>query len=195
MENPKMLVNPIKLHTTAAKAAASAADTSNPLAIDIDGATANKHISLFSSTIKPKVGDIITISHTTNTGSDVTNSASYTSCIKAVALTATNTYAITLIENITAPGYDTASSDEVTFTIIARTQNPQSRCSQLSRDIFVFSFSLNPEDHQPSGTCNFSRIESSKLLLSSPGIISNIYAVNYNVLRIMSGMGGLAYAI
>jgi hypothetical protein len=83
----------------------------------------------------------------------------------------------------------------VTFTIIARTQNPQSRCSQLSRDIFVFSFALNPEDHQPSGTCNFSRIESSKLLLSSPGIISNIYAVNYNVLRIMSGMGGLAYAI
>ncbi len=194
-ENPKFLVNPIKLHTTAAKAAGSVADTSNPLAIDIDGATANKHISLFSTTVKPKVGDIITIAHTTNDGSNVINSASYTSCIKAVSLTATNTYAITLIENIEAPGYDTASADEVTFTIIARTQNPQSRCSQLSRDIFVFSFALNPEDHQPSGTCNFSRIESSKLLLSSAGIISNIYAVNYNVLRIMSGMGGLAYAI
>ena len=85
--------------------------------------------------------------------------------------------------------------DQVSISIIARLQNPKSRCSQLDRDIFVYSFSLNPEDHQPSGTCNFSRIESSKILLDSAGTISNIYAVNYNVLRIMSGMGGLAYAI
>ena len=77
---------------------------------------------------------------------------------KSCFTTATNTYDVTLIENITAPGYDTASADEVTFTIIARTQNPQSRYPQLSRDIFVFSFALNPEDHQPSGTCNFSRV-------------------------------------
>ena len=70
-ENPKMLINPIKLHTTAAKAAGSAADTSNPLATDIDAGTDNKHISLFSTTVKPKVGDIITIAHTTNDGSNV----------------------------------------------------------------------------------------------------------------------------
>ncbi len=80
-------------------------------------------------------------------------------------------------------------------SVIGRTVNPMSRCSQLSRDIFVYSFALNPEEHQPSGTCNFSKIDAAKLLLSSPGTISNIYAVNYNVLRIMSGMGGLAYAI
>ena len=85
--------------------------------------------------------------------------------------------------------------DNISFEIIARTQDPKSRCSQLNRDIFVFSFALNPEEHQPSGACNFSRIESAKFLLSSAGTISNIYAVNYNVLRIMSGMGGLAYAI
>ena len=89
----------------------------------------------------------------------------------------------------------TTADDCISISIIARTQNPQSRCSQLDRDIFVYSFALNPEDHQPSGTCNFSKIDSAKLLLSSDGIISNIYAVNYNVLRIMSGMGGLAYAI
>ena len=80
------------------------------------------------------------------------------------------------------------------ISIIARTQNPQSRCSQLKKDINVYSFALNPEEHQPTGTCNFSRIDSSKLIMSSLTKISNIYAVNYNVLRIMSGMAGLAYA-
>ena len=80
------------------------------------------------------------------------------------------------------------------ISIIARTQNPQSRCSQLKKDINVYSFALNPEEHQPTGTCNFSRIDSSKLIMSDITKVSNIYAVNYNVLRIMSGMAGLAYA-
>lgn len=84
--------------------------------------------------------------------------------------------------------------DNISFEIIGRVQDPQSRCSQLKKDIYVYSFSLEPEEHQPSGTCNFSRIDSAKLLLSSTSKISNIYAVNYNVLRIMSGMAGLAYS-
>jgi hypothetical protein len=61
--------------------------------------------------------------------------------------------------------------------------------------IAVYSFALKPEEHQPSGTCNFSRIDNAQLVcdydLDSAG---TIYAVNYNVLRIMSGMGGLAYS-
>jgi len=81
--------------------------------------------------------------------------------------------------------------------VIARTQLPQSKCSQLAKDINVYSFALKPEEHQPSGTCNFSRIDNAKLQWSaatgSSGAMS-IYAVNYNVLRIMSGMGGLAYS-
>jgi hypothetical protein len=68
--------------------------------------------------------------------------------------------------------------------------------------IAVYSFALKPEEHQPSGTCNFSRIDNAQLvttgLSSSLGdptaLPNNIYAVNYNVLRIMSGMGGLAYS-
>jgi hypothetical protein len=68
--------------------------------------------------------------------------------------------------------------------------------------INVYSFALRPEEHQPSGTCNFSRIDNATLQL----VLSNatvqgvntakvrVYAVNYNVLRIMSGMGGLAYS-
>ena len=62
--------------------------------------------------------------------------------------------------------------------------------------ICVYSFALKPEEHQPSGTCNFSRIDSAQLTLTSGSFKSNgvIFAVNYNVLRIMSGMGGLAYS-
>lgn len=63
--------------------------------------------------------------------------------------------------------------------------------------INVYSFALAPEEHQPSGTCNFSKIEDAKLILTlthSRASQARVYAVNYNVLRIMSGMGGLAYS-
>ena len=68
--------------------------------------------------------------------------------------------------------------------------------------INVYSFALRPEEHQPSGTCNFSRIDNATLqLVLSHNAVSGVntckvrvYAVNYNVLRIMSGMGGLAYS-
>ena len=71
--------------------------------------------------------------------------------------------------------------------------------------VYVYSFALKPEEHQPSGTCNFSRIDSATLDMEIEPKDStyhesaeineiNIYAINYNVLRIMSGMGGLAYS-
>ena len=63
--------------------------------------------------------------------------------------------------------------------------------------IYVYSFALNPEEHQPSGTCNFSRIDNATLVLNRNGAPTGtlkVFAVNYNVLRIMSGMGGLAYS-
>ena len=68
--------------------------------------------------------------------------------------------------------------------------------SVTSQDgIAVYSFALKPEEHQPSGTCNFSRIDNAQLKSSTATDGNmNIYAVNYNVLRIMSGMGGLAYS-
>jgi hypothetical protein len=61
--------------------------------------------------------------------------------------------------------------------------------------ICVYSFALKPEEHQPSGTCNFSRIDNAQFITSA-NVASNalMFAVNYNVLRIMSGMGGLAYS-
>ena len=66
--------------------------------------------------------------------------------------------------------------------------------------IYTYSFSLQPEEHQPSGTCNFSRIDNAILNLdyaavtNDEAMVLKVYAVNYNVLRIMSGMGGLAYS-
>ena len=58
--------------------------------------------------------------------------------------------------------------------------------------IAVYSFALKPEEHQPSGTCNFSRIDNAQI--TGPAQALDVFAVNYNVLRIMSGMGGLAYS-
>ena len=68
--------------------------------------------------------------------------------------------------------------------------------------INVYSFALRPEEHQPSGTCNMSRIDNAtlQLVLSTNAIGGDntakvrVYATNYNVLRVMSGMGGLAYS-
>jgi hypothetical protein len=88
-------------------------------------------------------------------------------------------------------------------------------CIPESPGINVYSFALKPELHQPSGTCNFSRINKAKLVMSiksgtnypsndsfnnvtanflnSPRKVK-IFAVNYNILRIMSGMGAVAYS-
>jgi len=72
-------------------------------------------------------------------------------------------------------------------------------------NIYMYSFSIRPEEHQPSGTCNFSRIDTATIVLNMSGAARvdadnddtwdiRVYAVNYNILRIMSGMGGLAYS-
>ena len=77
-----------------------------------------------------------------------------------------------------------------------------------AEDIYVYSFALRPEEHQPSGTCNFSRIDSCQMTITRYGRttlgtavnstpLSNkvyLYGINYNVLRVASGMAGLAYS-
>ena len=97
-------------------------------------------------------------------------------------------------------------------------QTAQHLGSMTSSGIYLYSVALKPAEHQPSGTCNFSRIDNATLQLKmktagkKANIASNIlsesetawsaaalttakvYAVNYNILRIMSGMGGLAYS-
>lgn len=65
-----------------------------------------------------------------------------------------------------------------------------------AKQIYTYSFGLRPEEHQPSGTCNFSRIDNATLFIDTNTNAKSIsvFAVNYNVLRIVSGMGGLAYS-
>jgi hypothetical protein len=83
-----------------------------------------------------------------------------------------------------------------------RVQPFQHHCRTPSTGINVYSFALRPEEHQPSGTCNFSRIDKATLQLTvSLNTVTGfrtaqvrVYALNYNVLRVMSGMGGLAYS-
>jgi hypothetical protein len=62
-----------------------------------------------------------------------------------------------------------------------------------SPDTFLYSFGLNTANLQPSGTLNFSRLDSARLLSETDNINDTIYAVNYNILRIQNGMGGLLY--
>ena len=83
-----------------------------------------------------------------------------------------------------------------------KVQPYQHHCRTPSTGINCYSFALRPEEHQPSGTCNFSRIDKATLQLtvSVNTVTGNntaqvrVYALNYNVLRVMSGMGGLAYS-
>jgi hypothetical protein len=83
-----------------------------------------------------------------------------------------------------------------------RVQPFQHHSRTPSTGINVYSFALRPEEHQPSGTCNFSRIDKATLQLTvSLNTVTGartaqvrVYALNYNVLRVMSGMGGLAYS-
>ena len=64
--------------------------------------------------------------------------------------------------------------------------------------VYIYSFSLQPEEHQPSGCSNFSKIDTKELFLTMNSNIGTqqlrVYALNYNILRIYSGMGGIAFS-
>ena len=97
-------------------------------------------------------------------------------------------------------GQDRFSEREGTYFDLV--QPYQSHTRSPDTGINVYSFALRPEEHQPSGSCNFSRIDNATLqLVLSNATVSGtntakvrVYATNYNVLRVMSGMGGLAYS-
>ena len=91
-------------------------------------------------------------------------------------------------------GHDRFSKETGKFFNYVQTQTHHSRTP--SAGINVYSFALNPEEHQPSGTCNFSRIDNATLTVTTAaaGTSMYVYGVNYNVLRVMSGMGGVAYS-
>ncbi len=71
----------------------------------------------------------------------------------------------------------------------------QSHTNIPATGINVYSFALKPEEQQPSGSANMSRIDNATLQLTitananEANPVVKVYATNYNVLRIMSGMG------
>jgi len=137
-----------------------------------------------------KVGDII-LYDVAGDAADPASASQHQITALTAAVSTTSAGVVTVSPVMVVP----ANTDKISITIIARLQDPLSRCSQLTDKINCYSFALKPEEHQPSGTCNFSRIDNARLKFSTTnGVAFNIYAVNYNVLRIMSGMGGLAYS-
>lgn len=221
-ERPQLLTTPIVVASGTAASVATIGTTDNTFEVIASSTSNLKLYSASASDIDIKVGDTLNISYpvvahaagtTANTtavngGADpVINSASEALIsINVVVKKIFNAPADNSVAIYTvgfAAGMGTANTPLAsvagagTITVIARCQDPQSRCSQLAREINVYSFALKPEEQQPSGTCNFSRIDTASLRFDTStgnkGNI-NIYAVNYNILRIMSGMGGLAYS-
>jgi hypothetical protein len=97
-------------------------------------------------------------------------------------------------------GQDRFSEREGTY--FSWVQPFQSHTRHPDEGINVYSFALRPEEHQPSGTCNFSRIDNAtlQLVLSNATVEGTktakvrVYGINYNNFRVMSGMGGIAYS-
>jgi len=98
-----------------------------------------------------------------------------------------------------------AKRDAAYFSHVQRYQHHTasgSAAAGVAGTINMYSFALEPEKLQPSGTCNFSRIDNATLHLEGTGMdgstsgggTATVYATNYNVLRIKNGMGGLAYS-
>ena len=117
-----------------------------------------------------------------------------------VAVSGSTLGQLTVIRAATQFGSGNESTAPVDAIFTAYVINPdarrsEARTSRMDNKIGVYTFALKPEEHQPSGSCNFSRIDNAELRFenTNDGTMT-VYAVNYNVLRIMSGMGGLAYS-
>jgi len=153
-------------------------------------------------------GDVLTVTSTPS-GGYIIEGAVVSSSVAGVLASGTivsafgtgsggqGTYNIS--ETALLPG-TAVSAGTVTFTL------PNLQYTPHDNPINVYSFALQPEEHQPSGTCNFSRIDTTTLVFDSiaeAGLAKpskttpfnfRMYAVNYNIFRVMSGMGGLAYS-
>ena len=83
------------------------------------------------------------------------------------------------------------------FTILSKTFDNSGNSNQ--NIIAVYSFALKPEDHQPTGTCNFTRIDNCTLSIINGDTLDenydyNVFSVNYNILRLKNGMCGILYS-
>ena len=160
----------------------------------------------------PHIGDMLEfnvsgIGATVNAATGLSNSHSILAKVTGVAdgsllsgLASTDNYHIQLSESLCESTLGAAidGADDFTIHSIKNISVTQAATSTMRNRINVYSFALRPEEHQPSGTCNFSRIDDARLIFNDVPVPSGktftIYAVNYNILRIISGMAGLAYS-
>ena len=179
---------------------------------DVDAETAATLVYSFLKNdlvILPKVGDIVSVKVSgicsiTNAVTAAADAVEVVAKVTGIAdgaltggLTNAANYHIQLDVSLceASLGVEIATSAHFTIHSFSILSNTGCRTSQLTTKINCYSFALKPEEHQPSGTCNFSRIDNAQLTTGDAlATTDNIYAVNYNVLRVMSGMGGLAYS-
>ena len=193
VQTPELLATPLELFQSAAPAAPNGATSAASGKVFVTAEAGDASLITLHNDNQPaagslpKVGDILQISMIDPT--DATERAGVSLHKVTIAYNeAADTFTVT-------PGLPVSTAtDYISMAIVARTQNSLCRTSSMTRNINCYSFALEPEEHQPSGTCNFSRIDTAQLAFDGSVTVQNIYATNYNVLRIMSGMGGLAYS-
>jgi hypothetical protein len=87
----------------------------------------------------------------------------------------------------TVQGYYGSKYGIVNFDIVNKTP----RYTQY----FTYNFCLDVTSYSSTGTCNFSRLDNSQLSLSNSTLTNlTVYAVNYNILRIKSGLAGILFS-
>jgi hypothetical protein len=159
------------------------------------------------------VADWVDNRFTTEAGNGLGSPMDIWACLQTVSgLLINNQYNPVVEAVIQLNGQDRFQPREGAYFNLIQTYNYHT--STPANGVNVFSFALHPEQHQPSGTANLSRIDNTVLSMglyreipyADPSrtppplsIVGNtsqafIYCTNYNVLRIMSGMGGLAYS-
>jgi hypothetical protein len=197
-DRPQLLATPIALtnETEVDKAVAGSGAASALGEISVTAAGVVTFRTAFDHTTHGgfQLGDVISLSYPSSAGENTTHLVTVTAVTTPWAA-ATTIVSITV--NQTGANLAVSAAGDGAGYLVARAQDPLSRTGSLTSKINVYSFALKPEEHQPSGSCNFSRIDNAKLdITESTGMTTDdiIYAVNYNVLRIMSGMGGLAYS-
>lgn len=136
------------------------------------------------------IGDILSLSYPSTTNYPSNHIVRVTSISQQWVNS--NTVCNLTVNETSSHMADSAVGDASIY-IIGRRINNRSRCSNLTKNIYVYSFSINPEEHQPSGVCNFSKLSDVKLAISTSITIDKIYAVNYNILKISNGMCNLFY--
>ena len=193
-DRPVMLSTPIIVSSGDAASVATIGTADNTFEVRAAATSNLKLYSAAAADIDIKVGDVLLISYPTAADHEVSVHCVVDAVETAPANGAVAIYTLSFNAGMgTSDTFVDGAAGAGSVTVVARLQDPLSRCSQLNKKINVYSFALKPEEHQPSGTCNFSRIDNAKLMLDVANAVT-IYAVNYNVLRVMSGMGGLAYS-